>query len=108
MNLTDVPVEAVGKGADALGWLLHQTPYQLQAARRENALEPAGVLEVDDVGTASPCSQRSARFSTLSVCSSNGVDVIRSVEEYSASAGDSCRWSGECLLMDGIDLFEDF
>jgi len=33
VDLADVPIKAVGEGADALGWLLHQTPHQLEVAR---------------------------------------------------------------------------
>jgi hypothetical protein len=49
VDLPDIPVEATGEMPDALGRSVHQTSHQLQAARREDALEPAGVLKVDDL-----------------------------------------------------------
>lgn len=49
VDLSNVPVEASGEIANALGGRFHQTSHEFQAARRENALEATRVLKVDDV-----------------------------------------------------------
>jgi hypothetical protein len=49
VNLPDIPIKAIGEGTHTVGWRVHQTPDQLQAPRREDTLESAGILEVDDV-----------------------------------------------------------
>ena len=103
VDLSNVPVEAAGEIVHALRRRVHQALHQLQAARCENALETAGVLKVDDVRYFPPA-QRSARSMTSSLWSSNGFDVMWSVEEYWTSSGDSWAWSGEFLLLDGFDL----
>jgi hypothetical protein len=108
VDLPDVPVQTVGKVAHTLCRCVHQTPHQFQTTRGEDALDAAGVLEVDDVWHL---------FTLLpALCTVQGAFLVvrerfrRDAERRGVLdiLWGSWAWSGELLLMDGFDLVEEF
>lgn len=49
VNLADVAVEPIREVANTGCRCRHETPNEFEPTRRENSLQPTGILKVDDV-----------------------------------------------------------